>query len=256
MADPWLELKRIYDSAYYEGRGADPRVDFEGERRHPQTTIRRHEWVGIVRRVGSLVPLTAESTWLDYGCGLGGFVAFLHRLGYRGAIGFEPSPAARDLALPGVRLLPPGQLEEGLRQFDVVTAIDVMEHVSDPVVELTRMRTLLRPGGLLFVMTGNVQRHRNRVSSWRYVNPDFHISFFEPRTLAIAMEKAGLRPAFPGYGPGWTEILRYRVLKNLWRHRDHPLDGLVPWSVVCRVVDRWIGLSGQPVGWSPLPLEA
>ena len=250
VADPWLDYERIYDAAYYAGRGVDTRMNIAGESRDPARSIRRCEWLGVEQCVGSLVNLTPESTWLDYGCGAGGLVAFLRARGYSGARGFEPSSAAHELIAPSVDPLTVDQLAELCGHFDVVSAIDVIEHVPDPVTELTRMCSLLRPGGLLFITTGNARPHRDHLARWRYLKPEVHISLFEPATLALALERAGLRPEFPGYGPGWTGIIRYRILKELGRSRTSPVDRLVPWSLLCRLVDRRVGLSAQPVGWN------
>ena len=54
VADPWTDYAAIYSDAYYAGEGADPLVDYVYELEHPERTIRRHEWHGILRRVRSL----------------------------------------------------------------------------------------------------------------------------------------------------------------------------------------------------------
>ena len=77
------------------------------------------------------------------------------------------------------------------------------------------MRALLRPGGLLFLTTGNAAAHRGALADWSYVIPEIHVSFFEPRTLARAMAAAGFRPQATGFGPGHSDIIRFKVLKNL-----------------------------------------
>ena len=58
----------------------------------------------------------------------------------------------------------------------------------------------------------------DRLPFWRYVTPDVHISFFEPETLARALRTAGFEPGFPGFGPGWADIIRFKTLKSLRRH--------------------------------------
>ena len=74
----------------------------------------------------------------------------------------------------------------------MVTAIEVMEHVIEPMVTLPRIAALLRSGGLLFLTTGNAEPFRGRLAKWSYVKPDIHVGFFEPGTLATALRGAGL----------------------------------------------------------------
>jgi hypothetical protein len=112
------------------------------------------------------------------------------------------------------------------------------------------MRALLRPGGLLFLTTGNAAPYQKRLSSWRYVVPDVHVSFFEPGTLALALDKAGFDPTFPGYLPGWDDIIRFKVLKSVGVRRDRLASQVVPWRLASRIVDRRLRPSAHPVGWA------
>jgi hypothetical protein len=88
------------------------------------------------------------------------------------------------------------------------------------------------------------------MTSWRYVTPEVHISYFEPTTLARALEAAGFEPAYPGYGPGWQDIIRYKVLMSLRRKWSSPFEALVPWGPMARTIDARLKLSAQPVGWA------
>ena len=58
--------------------------------------------------------------------------------------------------------------------------------------------------GLLFLTTRNAAPFRKRLSSWRYVVPDVHVSFFEPTTLAVALEVAGFIMNFLDMGQDGT----------------------------------------------------
>jgi SAM-dependent methyltransferase len=250
VADPWLDFAAIYSDDYYAGRGADPLVDYVTELEQPERTVRRYEWRGVHDRVRSLIALQRGSRWLDYGCGTGGLVSHLRAAAGYDAVGYEEGWSVPRLREHGIPFLEASELESHARSFDVVTAIEVLEHVPDPIAELRRMRSLLRPGGLLFATTGNAEPYAGRLAAWRYVIPEIHVSFFEPRTLEIAMREAGLFPACPGFGPGWPDIIRFKILKNLRRRSVGRLEGLVPWSMVARAVDRRFRLSAHPVGWA------
>jgi hypothetical protein len=141
-------------------------------------------------------------------------------------------------------------LESSSGSFDVVTAIEVIEHTIDPVGELVRMRELLRPGGLLLMTTGNAAPYRKDLSAWRYVVPDVHVSFFEPSSLAVALDKAGFACEFVGFRRGWADVIRFKVLKSLGVRRDNLLWKAVPWKIASRVVDLRLKPSGHPIGWA------
>jgi SAM-dependent methyltransferase len=250
VANPRLDYDALYDDAYYRGLGADPLVNYMDEIEHPETTIRRFEWRGIWRVVSGIVKTDATTRWLDFGCGVGGLVEFLRNQGVEQAIGFDQGWSLNQLRQRGVPHLTPEELERQRGTFDVVTAIEVLEHVSDPVTELARMHELLRPGGLLFLTTGNAEPYHDRLSNWRYVVPDVHVSFFEPETLALALDKAGFDPAFPGYRPGWDDVIRFKVLKSAGVRRDTLPSRVVPWRLASRIVDRRLRPSAHPVGWA------
>ena len=167
----------------------------------------------------------------------------------REAYGHDEGWAATWMLEHDVPSLSQEQLATLQGTFDVVTAVEVIEHVPDPVGLMTEISALLRPGGLFFLTTGNAEPHRDHFLRWPYVNPDVHIGYFEPDTLARVYEQVGLRPEFRGYLPGFDDIIRYKVLKALKQHRQRRVEQLLPWSVMSRLVDRRHRVAAHPVGW-------
>ncbi|GAC1441319.1 MAG: hypothetical protein NVSMB51_21430 [Solirubrobacteraceae bacterium] len=249
IADPWLDFAAIYDERYYAGEGADPMVDYAFELAHPDAALRQYEWRGITRMVERLLGRLEGVNWLDYGCGNGGLVRAARQHGAE-AIGFEEGAMAAELPRHGIPSLTRAELARCAGHFDVVTAIEVFEHTLDPVAEMRSMRALLRPGGLLFLTTGNAAPFRDRLQRWSYVIPEIHISFFEPRTLANAMLQSGLQPEFLPRSGEWDEILKFKVLKNLRLRRRSRLTDLIPASLLGAAGDRYTRLSRHPIGWS------
>jgi SAM-dependent methyltransferase len=251
IADPWLDYSEIYNDRYYEGQGSDPLVDYRFELEHPERSIRRYEWEGIATIVAELAggPEPCRR-WLDYGCGNGGLVRHLRNAAAAEAFGFDEGSITAEASAVGVPTLNSDDLANLDGSFDVVTAIEVIEHTLDPVAELRRMRRLMRPGGLLFMTTGNAQPYADRLTSWRYVLPELHISYFEPSTLERALVDAGFRPERRSLGPGFDNVMKFKVLKNLRVRRRSPITDILPARLIGLLADRVVKLSEHPVGWA------
>ena len=156
---------------------------------------------------------------LDVGCGTGANLELLGDFGV--AEGVDVSPAALSFCHQrGLTAVKQGQAESlpyEDRSFDVVTALDVVEHLDDDVAGLREMHRVLKPGGraLLFVpafmflwgVQDDISHHRRRytmsqlhqllrtsgfeVERSSYLN----ITFFLPILVGrLLMRMTGYRP--------------------------------------------------------------
>jgi SAM-dependent methyltransferase len=163
---------------------------------------------------------TGRASILDVGCGTGANLELLAH--YGDAEGVDISGDAlefcRARGLQKVRLGAAETLPYEDGSFDLVTALDVVEHLDDDVGGLKEMRRVLKPGGraLLFVpafmflwgVQDDVSHHRRRytlknlrgavreagfeVERATYAN----ISFFAPILAGrVLMRATGVRPA-------------------------------------------------------------
>ena len=171
--------------ALYEGL-VDPEYREGGEGRI--RPLRR-----IVARCRQLRP--GAKTLLDIGAGVGLLCRAAREQGME-AFGVEPSAwavrAARDSGIELLQGVFPHPALAGLR-FDVITSIDVIEHLADPRSLLAAMAAALQPGGIAAITTPNVRSLAARLLGRRWWHFRVaHVGYFDPRTMRRALQEAGL----------------------------------------------------------------
>jgi len=142
------------------------------------------------------LPPGAGRRLLDVGCGSG---EFLERMRARGwdVTGVEPDPVAADRARSNDLDVRVGALADAAFQhdsFDAIVLSHVIEHVHDPIALMSECGRILRPGGVLIVMTPNLASigHRRFGADWRGLEPPRHLHLFSGRSLSACAQKAGL----------------------------------------------------------------
>lgn len=247
VADPWTDYENIYTEDYYRGLGADPYVDYVYESLHAETTIRNYEWQGVLANVQSLTNIRPDTRWLDFGCGQGGLLQYCKNRVDASYCGFEEGwlgPVASRLGSPIVRH-PSLLAAEG--PFDIITAIEVFEHIESPLPVFALLRQLLKPGGVLFYTTGNPVPHWNRFLDWEYVYPEIHVSYFSPVAMDRVFAQSGFRTKAVSNLPGYADIIRYKVLKRLGVKDRHVWEAALPWRLLTAAIDTKLQITGYPV---------
>lgn len=135
---------------------------------------------------------------LDVGCGGGKFVRHLRSAGYQ-AYGLEPNQALFEHFLAGDPCFVRGTLESLGRApvpqtFDRITALDVLEHVADPMAFLEQLRARLSPGGHLFLSLPDAGSLPARLlgKHWHFYHA-YHLSYFSQKTLTDLVRRLGFR---------------------------------------------------------------
>lgn len=186
---PRLEDMAAFVDAEYE---AGVYRDYVDARELKLATMRRR-----------LTPIRAHAPGprlLDVGCGSGFFLEAALEAGFE-AEGIELSPVAIELARERVRSrITCGDVNTLLaadaRQFDVVTAFDIIEHTFDPPSFLDDIARVLAPGGLLVISTpdtGHWLRPLMR-SRWPMLQPDQHTFLFSRAAMRSLLAARGYQP--------------------------------------------------------------
>jgi 2-polyprenyl-3-methyl-5-hydroxy-6-metoxy-1,4-benzoquinol methylase len=257
QGNPNTNFEELYNEDYYQGRGADKFVDYEFELSFPNLTVRNLEFEGILQIVESHLRRSAgqknvpELNWLDFGCGNGAFVNYLNSHSQHKASGYDIGFAANEGKKSGVNILEFENLQE--KYFDVITAVEVLEHTDDPFGTIERIYQLLKPGGLFFYTTGNSRPFSRNFLEWRYVAAvEVHIGFFEPQTIEKLFHQIGFKVVQNEELAGWAKIYKYKVLKNL-NVKKRRWSWLLPaLSPTVKILDRKFQLMAMPAGMRPI----
>ncbi len=79
-----------------------------------------------------------------------------------------------------------------MRKYDVITAVEVFEHLQDPLAEIQTLSSLLNPNGLIIIRTMLHNEEKQFFASWWYREDYTHVSFFSVRTIHAMAEGCGL----------------------------------------------------------------
>lgn len=127
-------------------------------------TIEKQQFPTWKRYYSKLLPENKHAKIIDIGCGSGGFVYFLKRLGYENTYGIDISPeqiqVAKNLGIDNAECVDNMVfLKDKQNTYDVVIAKDLIEHFSkENIIELLTLAfNSLKQGGLLIIQTPNAE---------------------------------------------------------------------------------------------------
>jgi SAM-dependent methyltransferase len=201
---------------------------------------------------------------LDVGSGSGNLLRCLREAGFQ-VFGIEPSLEGSAYAQAEHKIgtfhgtVEAFMASDRKSEFDVVTVLNVLEHLKEPATTLRQLRELVRADGILVVVVPDARLHallgetRRRLKIkdpfWMETerhplvgfDPPHHLTSFEPRTLSMMVERCGFKPIYLKNAPVVFNDERW---KNLAKIVLHACSETLYWMTVKQLV---LGYSTQIV---------
>jgi 2-polyprenyl-3-methyl-5-hydroxy-6-metoxy-1,4-benzoquinol methylase len=166
-----------------------------------------------IKAISGYFQLPDHPRHLDVGCAMGSMLEEAKAAGWD-PVGVETSEfAARYAAGQTGCPVYAGTLQKAAfppESFDVVTLMDVIEHVPFPSDLVNEIHRVLRPNGVVFIVTPNFASlfvrlyGRTAYGVW----PEQHVVYFQPSTIARLLRDVGFAKVITGTKDFYGDNLR------------------------------------------------
>lgn len=205
---------KLYTEEYYTGE-----ADFSYRDERNTETYDRYVWRA---RIENIKRFKSRGEFLDVGCSFGGFLNCAREAGFR-VTGVEISAYSAKVASErGVRIYTGEFLDADLPEnfFDVVTLVEVIEHLSEPKLVFQKLNRILKPGGLLLIQTANFEGWQaiKAGASYHYYLPG-HFYYYSESNLKKILDRSGFTDhiTYPGVDfPLLAKLLKSRGSFRSW----------------------------------------
>lgn len=195
---------------------------------------------------------------LDLGCGSGNFLRCLRTAEFQ-VFGVEPSRTGSEYtkSVHGIEVFQ-GTIESYLvsdlaqcRHFDVVTLLNVLEHLKDPSNALRKLHHVTNENGILVIVVPDARLHAligevRRTLGFKdpfwmdtvrhplvAIDPPHHLCSFEPRTISELLLRCGFRSVYVRNAPVVFNDDRW---KNVAKVLLHAASEALYWLTFRRLV--------------------
>lgn len=187
-----LDLGSLYNETYFSGGDY---ADYLRDR----AVFEKH----FSERLGEVRRSSPGKDLVEVGCGYGFFLSVASR--YFRATGYDiaegPVRYARDVLGVDARCEDFVTAPVASASADVIVIWDTIEHLARPDLVVAKASQVLKPGGMLFLTTGDIGSilARMRKRRWRLVTLPSHLHYFTKKTLSRLLSNAGLVPVSAKY---------------------------------------------------------
>jgi 2-polyprenyl-3-methyl-5-hydroxy-6-metoxy-1,4-benzoquinol methylase len=182
----FFDSKRIYSQNYYHG-GAY--LNYEEEKQALEKNFSNR-----LRKIIKIIP---RGKLLEVGSAYGYFLKMAKKFFEVEGVEYNPTIAKEAERIVGAKVYPGDfqALKLKSNYYDVIVGLDTIEHLKSPSKFLKKCYRLLKPGGFLFLETGDIGSllARWQGEKWRLICPPEHLYYFSSRTLKMLLGKKGFR---------------------------------------------------------------
>lgn len=203
----------------------------------------------LIKQSGSIISTSSNKRrHLDIGCAFGYMMKAAQSAGYESQ-GLEISPAADEAIKLGYDVCKV-MLEDALfpaERFDLITAVDVFEHIPEPRKWLEECKRILKRGGVLMLVTPNCSSlpARIRKGNWPHYKVE-HLHYYSLRTLKRLLLNIGFVEISKSIG------IRYLNLTYITSHYEK----FQPGCLETRALRGLKALSPQKLFEYPFPFPS
>ena len=210
---PLEHVKSVYSDQYFSD-SSEGYQDYLQE--EPNQRRSAKFYCGLIAKHSS-----TPAAMMDIGAASGFFLDEFQKLGWQG-LGVEPNQRMREVALdrfnlPMVELLE--HVPEASR-FQLVTMIQVISHLLDPVASLQQVHRALDRNGLLLVETWDRDSWIAKLSGggWHEWNPPSVLHWFSRSSLRSVLDSVGFKEVGCGIPRKRIQIGRaVSMLRHSWK---------------------------------------
>lgn len=237
FVDPIPQAIDVYGEDYFAGASAGfGYVDYDKDKEPMVPTFEKY--------LARIAALAQGNTLLDVGAATGFFLHLAREHGFD-VYGVEISPfAAARAREKGIRMITGtlADLPESPR-FNVITMLDVIEHVKEPREELLRVCSLLEKDGVVIINTPDIGSVYARLMGrrWHLIVPPEHLYYFNRKNIQTLLQECGFEVvSISTVGKRFTLQYIFKML-YMWQ-------GLRIWKYVSNLCEHtWLNRVALPI---------
>ncbi|TGL62704.1 class I SAM-dependent methyltransferase [Leptospira ognonensis] len=210
---PRQNQTNLYDADYYKGKAEYTYID-----ERETETFHRYVWNA---RLDNIQKYISSGKLLDVGSSFGGFLKSAKEKGFavQGVeISSYASKHANENEIPTFQ----GSLLDAHfpdASFDVITLVEVIEHLENPKIIFSELGRILKPGGLLLLQTANFEgwQAKEEREKYHYYMPG-HVYYYSDSVLKKILTPLGFNRFICYFGVDFSLLSKLRKSRGNFKH--------------------------------------